>query len=110
MMCGVAERYTIDRFGIATSAATKGRAMSAKTVQASHVFSQAHFRAYFMGIVKLAFVTPSIMRVAIPLEVLLMIGRLPQRRCCHQGETGPPVQWRGVHEFAPKSLQQILQL
>jgi len=30
-----------------------------------------------MGIVKLAFVTPAMMRVAIPREVLLMVGFLP---------------------------------
>jgi hypothetical protein len=30
-----------------------------------------------MGIVKLAFVTPAMMRVAIPLDVLLMIDFLP---------------------------------
>jgi hypothetical protein len=41
------------------------------------VFSQAHLRAYFIGIVKLAFVTPATMRVAIPHEVLLMMGFLP---------------------------------
>src|SRR5712672_2919439 len=58
-------------------AAAKGRTTSAKTVQASQVFSQAHLRAYFIGIVKLAFVTPAIMRVAIPHEVLLMMGFLP---------------------------------
>src|SRR5260370_15503019 len=60
-----------------TKAAAKGRTTSAKTVQASQVFSHAHLRAYFIGIVKLAFVTPAIMRVAIPHEVLLMMGFLP---------------------------------
>src|SRR5260370_26190562 len=60
-----------------TRAVAKGRTMSAKTVQASQVFSQAHLRAYFIGIVKLAFVTPAMMRVAIPHDVLLMIGFLP---------------------------------
>jgi hypothetical protein len=41
------------------------------------VFSQAHLRAYFIGIVKLAFVTPATMRTEIPHEVLLMVGFLP---------------------------------
>jgi hypothetical protein len=59
-----------------TRAATKGRTTSAKTVQASQIFSQAHFLAYFMGIVKLAFVTPAMMRVAIPLDAPLMIASL----------------------------------
>src|ERR1700722_20496900 len=60
-----------------TRATTRGRTTSAKTVQASQVFSQAHLRAYFIGIVELAFVTPATMRVAIPHEVLLMMGFLP---------------------------------
>jgi hypothetical protein len=34
---------------------------------------------YFIGIVKLAFVTPAAMRVAIPHEVLLTVGFLPLR-------------------------------
>jgi hypothetical protein len=59
------------------------------------VFSQAHLRAYFIGIVKLAFVTPAKMRVAIPDEVLLMMGFLPL--CLGQGQ--PPGFSR-----APKSL------
>src|SRR5271168_922986 len=58
-------------------AAAKGRTTSAKTVQASQVFSQAHLRAYFIGIVKLAFVTPATIRIAIPHEVLFMM-RLPR--------------------------------
>src|SRR5277367_3219453 len=58
-------------------AAAKGRTTSAKTVQASQVFSQAHLRAYFIGIVKPAFVTPAIMRVAMPHELLLTMGFLP---------------------------------
>ena len=58
-------------------AATKGSTTSAKTVQASQVFSQAHLRAYFIGMVKLAFVTPATMRVAIPHDVLLMMDFLP---------------------------------
>jgi hypothetical protein len=57
-----------------TSAAARGRTTSAKTVQASQVFSQAHLRAYLIGIVKLAFVTPATMRTAIPHTVLLMVG------------------------------------
>jgi hypothetical protein len=73
MMSGVAERYTINRLGMVSRVATKGRNTSAKTVQTSQVFSQAHFRVYFMGIVKLPFAMPATMRVAIPLEVLLMI-------------------------------------
>src|SRR5580704_14856360 len=55
-------------------AAAKGRTTSAKTVQASHVFSHAHLRAYFIGVVKLALAMPAIMRVKIPLDVLLIIG------------------------------------
>src|ERR1700722_12850547 len=70
-----------------TSAAARGRTTSAKTVQASQVFSQAHFRAYFMGIVKLAFVTPAMMRVAIPHDVLLMIGVLPRSFSCYRFDT-----------------------
>jgi hypothetical protein len=57
----------------------KGKTTSAKTVQASQAFSQAHLRVYFIGIVKLAFVTPAAMRVAIPHEVLLTVGFLPLR-------------------------------
>src|ERR1700733_13594599 len=68
-------------------AAAKGRTTSAKTVQASQVFSQAHLRAYFMGIVKLAFVTPAMIRIAIPLEVLLMVGILPLSVTCFRFET-----------------------
>jgi hypothetical protein len=56
-----------------TKAAARGRTTGAKTVQASQVFSHTHLRAYFMGIVKLAFVTPPMMRVAIPRDILLMI-------------------------------------
>jgi hypothetical protein len=59
------------------SAAARGKTTSAKIVQASQVFSQAHLRAYFIGIVKLAFVTPATIRAAIPHEVLLMVGFLP---------------------------------
>jgi len=53
-----------------------GRTTRARTVHASHVFSQAHFRAYFIGMVKLAFVMPAIMRVAIPFNAVVMIGYL----------------------------------
>jgi hypothetical protein len=60
-----------------TSAAARGRTTSAKTVQASQVFSQLHLRAYLIGIVKLAFETPAAMRTAIPHRVLLMEGFLP---------------------------------
>src|SRR5579859_757486 len=59
------------------SAAANGSTTSANTVQASQVFSQAHLRAYFIGIVKLAFMTPAMIRVAIPLAVLLMTVFLP---------------------------------
>jgi hypothetical protein len=38
------------------------------------MFSQAHLRAYLIGIVKLAFVTPATIRTAIPHTVLLMVG------------------------------------
>jgi hypothetical protein len=55
-------------------AVAKGRTTSAKTVQASHVFSHAQLRAYFIGVVKLALAMPAIMRVKIPLNVLLIIG------------------------------------
>jgi hypothetical protein len=41
-----------------------------------------------MGIVKLAFAMPAMTRVAIPLDVLLMIDGLPQLRCCYQSQTG----------------------
>src|SRR5258708_36132289 len=70
-----------------TRAVAKGKTTSAKTVQTSQVFSQAHLRVYFMGIVKLAFVTPAMMRVAIPHEVLLMIGFLPLSSSCYRCET-----------------------
>jgi hypothetical protein len=69
----VAERYTIDRFEMVTRAAARGRTTSANIVQASQVLSQARLQAYFMGIVKLAFMMPAIIRVAIPLAALLMI-------------------------------------
>jgi hypothetical protein len=59
------------------TAAVRGRTTSANKVQASQIFSQAHLRAYFMGIVKLAFATPAMTRIAIPLEVLLIIAFLP---------------------------------
>src|ERR1700719_3890963 len=75
-------------------AAANGRTTSAKTVQASQVFSQAHLLAYFIGIVKLAFVTPAKMRVAIPHEVLLMMGFLPL--CLGQS--------RRIFKAAPKIL------
>src|ERR1700719_3753212 len=70
-----------------TMAVARGKTTSAKTVQASQVFSQAHLRAYFMGIVKLAFATPARMRVAIPHDVLLMIGSLPLSFGCYRCET-----------------------
>jgi hypothetical protein len=54
-------------------AVAKGRTTSANIVQANQVFSYAHFRACFMGIVKLAFMTPAMMRVPIPIDVLLMV-------------------------------------
>jgi hypothetical protein len=72
-MFGGAERYTIDRFGTVIKADVRGRTTSARTVQASQIFSQDHFRVYFMGIVKLAFVTPAMMRVKTPPNGLLMI-------------------------------------
>jgi hypothetical protein len=40
------------------------------------VFSQAHLRVYFIGIVKLALVAPATMRIAIPDKALLMMGFL----------------------------------
>src|SRR6266567_7027696 len=60
-----------------TRAVAKGSSTSAITVQASQVFSQAHLRAYFIGIVKLAFVTPARIRIAIPNDVLFTSGFLP---------------------------------
>jgi hypothetical protein len=54
------------------TAATTGRTTRAKAVQASQVFSQAHLRAYFMGNVKLALVTPAMTRIAIPYDAVLM--------------------------------------
>ena len=76
IMFGVTEWYTIDSCGMVTKATAKGRTTSAKTVQTSQIFSQVHFRAYFIGIVKLAFITLAMIRVTIPLEVL-MVGFLP---------------------------------
>ena len=79
-------------------AAANGRTTSAKTVQANQVFSQAHLRAYFMGIVKLAFVAPAMMRVAIPHDALLMMGFLP---ICLSQISGQTIQGR-----TPRSLDQ----
>src|SRR5258708_3565800 len=91
-----------------TRAAARGRITSAKIVQASQVFSQAHLRAYFMGIVKLAFVTPAMIRVAIPHAVLLMNYILPfsfsRDRCAtyldHANSSA------GVFKVAPKRFEQ----
>jgi hypothetical protein len=41
-------------------------------------------RAYFIGIVKLAFVTPAMMRVAIPHDMLLTIGFPPLSFSCYR--------------------------
>jgi hypothetical protein len=85
-----------------TKVTARGRITSAKPVQTNQVFSQAHLRVYFIGTVKLAFVTPATIRVAIPVDVAL-IDRLSfrcleelQLRTIDFGVTNPSVSLRDI--------------